>query len=164
MRHVLCVALITGFILLAGYPVGAQAGDWKMTNYDPAYSRNSPQTDIGKDNVASLQVKWILNTGYAVENPPLIVGNTVYAQNNAHQVIAIDPFRRTVTLNLINGFSFGKPVLYISTESSDPTVSAIEANTFAPRSTNRNHTTVLPVCSSIFCHSPTTEGPWAATD
>src|SRR5438309_3362651 len=49
------------------------------------------------------------------------------------QVIAIDPFKRTVTLNLINGFSFGKPVLYISTESSDPTVSAIEANTFAPR-------------------------------
>jgi hypothetical protein len=48
-------------------------------------------------------------------------------------VIAIDPFKRTVTLNLINGFSFGKPVLYISTESSDPTVSAIEANTFAPR-------------------------------
>jgi len=49
------------------------------------------------------------------------------------QVIAIDPAHRTVTLNLINGFSFGKPVLYISTESSDPTVSAIEGNTFAPR-------------------------------
>ncbi len=49
------------------------------------------------------------------------------------QVIAIDPAHRTVTLNLINGFSFGKPVLYISTESSDPAVSAIEANTFAPR-------------------------------
>src|SRR5256885_829547 len=49
------------------------------------------------------------------------------------QVIAIDPAHRTVTLSLINGFSFGKPVLYISTESSDPTVSAIEGNTFAPR-------------------------------
>src|SRR5260221_8579063 len=49
------------------------------------------------------------------------------------QVVAIDPAHRTVTLSLINGFSFGKPVLYISTESSDPTVSAIEANTFAPR-------------------------------
>ena len=35
-------------------------------------------------------MKWVLNTGYAVENPPLIVGNTVYAQNNALQVIAID--------------------------------------------------------------------------
>ena len=49
------------------------------------------------------------------------------------QVIAIDPAHRTVTLSLINGFSFGKPVLYISTDSSDPKVSAIEANTFAPR-------------------------------
>jgi hypothetical protein len=49
------------------------------------------------------------------------------------QVIAIDPARRTVTMSLINGFSFGKPVFYISTDSSDPTVSAIEGNTFAPR-------------------------------
>ena len=49
------------------------------------------------------------------------------------QVVAIDPANRTVTLSLINGFSFGKPVWYISTESSDPTVSAIEGNTFAPR-------------------------------
>jgi hypothetical protein len=49
------------------------------------------------------------------------------------QVIAVDPFNRTVTLSLINGFSFGKPMLYISTEASDPTVAAIEGNTFAPR-------------------------------
>src|SRR5713226_5335487 len=49
------------------------------------------------------------------------------------QVVAINPANRTVTLSLINGYSFGKPVFYISTESSDPTVSAIEGNTFAPR-------------------------------
>jgi hypothetical protein len=49
------------------------------------------------------------------------------------QVIAIDPAQRTVTLSLINGYSFGKPVFYISTDSSDTTVSAIEGNTFAPR-------------------------------
>jgi hypothetical protein len=48
-------------------------------------------------------------------------------------VIAIDTANRRVTLSLINGYSFGKPVFYISTESSDPTVSAIEENTFAPR-------------------------------
>ncbi len=69
---------------------GVQSSDWTMVNYDPTYSRNSPQTVIGKNNVNQLQVKWILNTGYAVENPPLIIGNTVYAQNNALQVIAID--------------------------------------------------------------------------
>jgi alcohol dehydrogenase (cytochrome c) len=66
------------------------AGEWPMVNFDPAYSRNSPQTIIGKDNVDKLQVKWILNTNYAIENPPLIVGGTVYVQNNALQVIAID--------------------------------------------------------------------------
>jgi hypothetical protein len=59
-------------------------------------------------------------------------GNPNYALVH-DQVIAIDPVNRTVTLSLINGYSFGKPVLYISTESSDPTVSAIEGNTFAPR-------------------------------
>jgi hypothetical protein len=59
-------------------------------------------------------------------------GNPNYALVH-DQVVAIDSHNRTVTLSLINGFSFGKPVLYISTESSDPTVSAIEGNTFAPR-------------------------------
>src|SRR2546430_1803770 len=59
-------------------------------------------------------------------------GNPDYALVH-DQVVAIDPAQGTVTLSLINGFSFGKPVLYISTDSSDPGVSAIEANTFAPR-------------------------------
>src|SRR6267154_1630216 len=59
-------------------------------------------------------------------------GNPNYALVH-DQVVAINPVNRTVTLSLINGFSFGKPVFYISTESSDPTVSAIEGNTFAPR-------------------------------
>ncbi len=59
-------------------------------------------------------------------------GNPNYALVH-DQVVAIDPVRRTATMNLINGYSFGKPVFYISTDSSDPTVSAIEGNTFAPR-------------------------------
>lgn len=52
------------------------------------------------------------------------------------QVVAIDPVHRTVTLNLINGYSFGRPVFYMSTETSDPAASAIEANTYAPRLNN----------------------------
>ena len=59
-------------------------------------------------------------------------GNPNYALVH-DQVVAIDAARRTVTMSLINGYSFGKPVFYISTDSSDPTVSAIEGNTFAPR-------------------------------
>jgi hypothetical protein len=48
------------------------------------------------------------------------------------QVRRIDPYAGTVTLNLINGFSFGRPVLYISTEANDPLPAAVEGNTFAP--------------------------------
>jgi hypothetical protein len=39
-------------------------------------------------------------------------GNPNYALVH-DQVIAIDPVHRTVTLSLINGFSFGKPVLHL---------------------------------------------------
>ncbi len=48
------------------------------------------------------------------------------------QVVAIDPINMTVTLNVINGFSFGRPVWYLSTEASIPLAAAIEHNTYAP--------------------------------
>jgi len=38
----------------------------------------------------------------------------------------------TVTINLINGFSFGRPVWYISMDTSIPLGAAIEHNTYAP--------------------------------
>jgi hypothetical protein len=47
-------------------------------------------------------------------------------------VVAIDPNNMTVTLNLINGFSFGRPVWYISMDASIPLSAAIEHNTYAP--------------------------------
>ncbi len=34
-------------------PMMAAAADWPQVNYDINYSRNSPQTVIGKSNVAS---------------------------------------------------------------------------------------------------------------
>jgi hypothetical protein len=37
----------------------------------------------------------------------------------------------TVTLALTTGFSFGRPIVYISTESNDPTTAALEGATFA---------------------------------
>ncbi|MFZ3149833.1 MAG: PQQ-binding-like beta-propeller repeat protein [Methanothrix sp.] len=61
-----------------------------MVNYDNSMSRHSPQTEISKDNVNQLQVKWILNTGSTIEPSPLIVGKIGYAQNNNYQVIAFD--------------------------------------------------------------------------
>jgi hypothetical protein len=48
------------------------------------------------------------------------------------QVVAIDPGKGTVTLNLVNGFSFGRPVWYLTMEASTTMAAAIEATTFAP--------------------------------
>ena len=48
------------------------------------------------------------------------------------QVVAIDPANMTVTVNLINGFSFGRPVWYLSMDTSIPLGAAIEHNTYAP--------------------------------
>jgi alcohol dehydrogenase (cytochrome c) len=66
--------------------------DWITANHDHFGTRNSLQTTIGKNNVSQLQVKWILNNdnGYAIENPPLIIGERGYAQDNAMRVIAFD--------------------------------------------------------------------------
>jgi hypothetical protein len=46
--------------------------------------------------------------------------------------VAIDPVNMTVTINLINGFSFGRPVWYLSMDTSNTLGAAIEHNTFAP--------------------------------
>jgi len=106
----------------------------------PFPPRQAAPGSVGDDDYSPL----VLANNGVVYDAPIVAAAVDEAQINfpagnpnyalVHdQVIAIDPFKRTVTLNLINGFSFGKPVLYISTDSSDPTVSAIEANTFAPR-------------------------------
>src|ERR1700722_5286884 len=58
-------------------------------------------------------------------------GNVDYSKVH-DQVVAIDPINMTVTLNLINGFSFGRPVWYLSMDASIPLAAAIEHNTYAP--------------------------------
>lgn len=85
----------------------------------------------------------IVNAGDVIYNAPMVAfdveaseinfpnGNVDY--NKVHdQVVAIDPVNMTVTLNLINGFSFGRPVWYISMDASIPLAAAIEHNTYAP--------------------------------
>ena len=85
----------------------------------------------------------ITNAGNVVYNAPMIAfgvdasqinfpnGNVDYSKVH-DQVVAIDPTNMTVTLNLINGFSFGRPVWYISMDASIPLAAAIEHNTYAP--------------------------------
>jgi len=85
----------------------------------------------------------ITNGGGVIYNAPMVAYNVDASQINfpngnvdytkVHdQVVAIDPINMTVTLNLINGFSFGRPVWYISMDASIPLAAAIEHNTYAP--------------------------------
>ena len=85
----------------------------------------------------------ILNEAGVIYNAPIVAfnvnasdisfpnGNVDYTKVH-DQVVAIDPVNMTVTINLINGFSFGKPVWYLSMDTSIPLGAAIEHNTFAP--------------------------------
>jgi hypothetical protein len=85
----------------------------------------------------------ITNAGGTIYNAPIVAFNVSASDINfpsgsvdyskVHdQVLAIDPVNMTVTLNLINGFSFGRPVWYISMDASIPLAAAIEHNTYAP--------------------------------
>jgi hypothetical protein len=85
----------------------------------------------------------IVNAADVIYNAPMVAFDVDASQINfpsghvdyskVHdQVVAIDPVNMTVTLNLINGFSFGRPVWYISMDTSIPLGAAIEHNTYAP--------------------------------
>jgi hypothetical protein len=85
----------------------------------------------------------IVNAANVIYNAPMVAfdvnanqisfpnGNVDYTKVH-DQVVAIDPVNMTVTLNLINGFSFGRPVWYLSMDTSNTLGAAIEHNTFAP--------------------------------
>jgi hypothetical protein len=85
----------------------------------------------------------VTNAGGVIYNAPIVAFGVDAGQINfpdgsvdyskVHdEVVAIDPINQTVTINLINGFSFGRPVWYISMDTSIPLGAAIEHNTFAP--------------------------------
>ena len=85
----------------------------------------------------------IINAGGIIFNAPMIAFNEPEGAINfpnghvdyskVHDaVLAIDPVNRTVTLQLVNGFSFGRPLWYLSMDTSDSAIAAIEHNTFAP--------------------------------
>jgi hypothetical protein len=89
----------------------------------------------------------VLNGGGAIYNAPIVAFNVNAGDidfpnggvdySKVHdQVLAIDPVNMTVTLNLINGFSFGRPVWYISMDATIPLAAAIEHNTYAPLMAN----------------------------
>ncbi|HEX4644194.1 MAG TPA: hypothetical protein VH598_01150, partial [Verrucomicrobiae bacterium] len=75
----------------------------------------------------------VVNGGGVFYNAPIVAFGVTADQINfpngnpdyhlVHdQVVKIDTIHRTVTINLINGFSFGRPVLYMSMDANDPGV------------------------------------------
>jgi glucose dehydrogenase len=64
--------------------------DWVTAERDIFGTKNSNQTTIGKNNVNKLQVKWIIHSDFTIENPPLIIGDRGYLQDNAMRVMAFD--------------------------------------------------------------------------
>jgi hypothetical protein len=104
-------------------PVSAQPGSVGDKNYSPLVR--------------------VLNDGGTIYNAAIVAfgvnaneiefpnGHVDYSKVH-DQVVAIDPASMTVTLNVINGFSFGRPVWYLSMDTSSALGAAIEHNTFAP--------------------------------
>lgn len=104
---------------------------------------------VGDDNYTPLiQVS---NLGGSVWNAPIIAGNVdenflnyycngipaeheAEARTHLHdRVVAICPNTMTVTIRMVQGFSFGRPVNYIVAETSDEGVAAIDGVTYTPR-------------------------------
>jgi hypothetical protein len=52
------------------------------------------------------------------------------------KVLSICPEDMTVTLQLVPGFSFARPIMYVSFDASDPVAAVLEASTYAPALAN----------------------------
>ena len=82
----------------------------------------------------------ITNAGGHIYNAPVLAnGNEVEYEKDEvdyskvhDKVVAISSKERTVTLALTTGFSFAKPVLYLSLDASHDLPAAVEGVTFAP--------------------------------
>jgi hypothetical protein len=86
----------------------------------------------------------VVNAGGHIYNAPTVAFNVSAEQLNQFcdgnpdyslvhdKVVRICPRDKTVTLALTTGFSFARPVLYLSTDASNPLPATAEAATYAP--------------------------------
>jgi hypothetical protein len=104
--------------------------------------REAQPGSVGDENYSPL-VK-IENAGGHIYNAPAVAFNVdavtldAFCDGSADhaithdKVVAICPREGTVTLELTAGFSFARPVLYLSTEANNPVVATLEGATYAP--------------------------------
>lgn len=85
----------------------------------------------------------IINAGGHIYNAPMMAFDVDedeidFCEGNVDHslvhdsVIRICPEEETITLELVSGFSFAKPVFYLSTDANDPLPAALEGATYAP--------------------------------
>ena len=86
----------------------------------------------------------VKNLGNTVYNAPIVAGDVPPEKLNEFcdgnvdhslvhdNVVKICPRDQTVTLRAVTGFSFARPILYLSTDANDEVVATLENVTFAP--------------------------------
>jgi hypothetical protein len=86
----------------------------------------------------------VRNVGNTVYNAPIVAGNVSAEELNRFcdgnvdhsivhdNVVKICPRDQTVTIRAVTGFSFARPILYMSTDANDDVTAALEGVTFAP--------------------------------
>jgi hypothetical protein len=87
----------------------------------------------------------VMNAGGHIYNAPMVAYNVEESELAAFcggepdysvvhdKVVSICPDEGTVTLSLTPGFSFARPVLYLSLDASAPLAAAVEGVTYAPK-------------------------------
>lgn len=101
------------------------------TAFPPAYAQPGAVSDLRYSPFVRVAGSGTVYnaTIVATGNPPFDV--TTH-WNTSDRTLAIDTAKMTVDLLFIRGFVFGKPILYLSSESSDPATATIERSTFVP--------------------------------
>ena len=86
----------------------------------------------------------VVNAGNTVYNAPIVAGNVSDEKLNEFcdgnvdhslvhdNVVRICPRDQTVTLRAVTGFSFARPILYLSTDANDEVTATLEGVTYAP--------------------------------
>lgn len=118
------------------------------------FQPGSVGSDVGDDDGFYSPLVMITNAGNHVYNAPMMAFNASAKRLSeycdgipeeeaqwAHQILhdsvvaacpGDDGQPGTITLELVNGFSFGRPVLYLSTEATAPIAAALEGATYSP--------------------------------
>jgi len=105
-------------------PKSFQPGSVGDAAYSPlVFVDNSAKAVILNAPVVSMASEAELNT--------MCDGNADYSKVH-DKVVAICPRDETVTLKLTLGYTFDKPIQYLSTEANDPLVASLENATYAP--------------------------------